>query len=218
MAAQPNNLSARVKQLEAAAERAKKVKRGEALSFVPMREIIGVSRQTLTEWCNSIDGFEASGSFVRGGNGVEWAFSPRETVAYLLKHFRGKIAQQGRRSRKIALAVGVSLPDGESAPSLLETRQLVELTLSVTAAQEKMGRYAVAEEVADFISGYNEVVVSGILGVKTSVDPNGNLPVAVRKAMDEELRRLATALHGRAESYVEQKRAGIQQGGIGAAG
>lgn len=216
MPPQPKSLSARLRQLEVAKARANALPRGAKLSFEPMRELLGLAtRAALRDWCDSIEGFEASKAFVRGGNGIEWEFDPRKTVAFLLKHFSRQIEAQATRSRKIAKAVGVNLPAAETAPSLQETKQLVELTLTVTAAQEKMGVYAVAAEVADFIAGYNEELVSGILGVKTKVDPNGNLPPVVRKAVDEELRSLATALYALAANYIEVKRAGAEQGATG---
>lgn len=213
MPAQPNSLNARLRQLEAAKARAEALSRGAKISFEPMREILGLrSAKALRDWCNEIDGFEDSGCFVRGGNGIEWEFDPRKTVAFLVKHFTKQIEAQAKKSRKLAEAVGVKLPAQET-PSLQETKQLVELTLTVTAAQEKQHRYMVADEVADFIAGYNEELVNGILGVKTKVDPNGNLPPAIRKAVDEELRRLATNLHARAAIYIEAQRAGTEQRG-----
>jgi len=215
MPAQPNSLSARLRQLEAAKARAAKLPKKQRLSFGPMRELLNVTVPVLRGWCNDIDGFEASGCFVRGGNGIEWDFEPRKTIDYLIRHFKAEVEAQSKRGRKIADAVGVKLPVAEPAASLSEIKQQVDLTLTVVAAQEKMGRYAVADEVADFISGYNEVLVSGILGVKTKVDPNGNLPPGVRKAVDEELRSLATALHARAASYIEAMRAGTEQRGTG---
>jgi hypothetical protein len=204
------DLSARIRKLELAEARAKALPRAAVLSSKPMSELLGVSWVTLRGYCDEIDGFEASGSFVRGGNGIEWVFKPARTVAYLLKHFRSVSVRQAAKSRKVTKAVGVTLSD-DDAPSLAETKDLVNLTLTVTAAQERQHRYAPADEVANFIAGYNEELVSGILGVKTKVDPNGNLPPALRKAVDEELRSLATALHAKAASYIEAKRAGTEQ-------
>lgn len=216
MAAQSNGLSARIRQLEAAEQRAKALPAKATLSFKPMQELLAVSRPVLTGWCNDIDGFEASGAFIRGGNGIEWEFKPRKTVAFLLKHHRGVISAQAAKSRKISEAVGVKLPESEEAVSLAETRQLIDLTLKVTEAQEAQGRYVVAEDVAQFIGDYNEEVVSGLMGVKTKVDPNGNLPPAVRKAVDEELRRVAALVHAKAEKFVKGLTgAGLQQGRTG---
>ena len=148
MPPQPKSLSARLRQLEVAKARANALPRGAKLSFEPMRELLGLAtRAALRDWCDSIEGFEASKAFVRGGNGVEWEFDPRKTVAFLLKHFSRQIEAQATRSRKIAKAVGVNLPAAETAPSLQETKQLVELTLTVTAAQEKMGVYGLHRRV-----------------------------------------------------------------------
>lgn len=216
MAAQSNGLSARIRQLEAAEKRAAALPAKTRLSFKPMQELLAVSRPVLTGWCSDIDGFEASGAFVRGGNGIEWEFNPRKTVAYLLKHHRGVIARQTAKSQKIAKAVGVTLPDGEESSSLAETRQMIDLTLKVTEAQERQGRYIPVDEVSTFLAGYNEEIVSGLMGTKTKVDPNGNLPPAVRKAVDEELRRVAALVHDRATKFIGKLRgADLRQGGVG---
>lgn len=211
MAAQATSHGARLRQLQDAKARADALPRKARLSFEPMMELLGLSaRKTLREWCD-LAGVADSGTFVRGGNGIAWEFEPRRFIAAVIKHFEAVVARQNRKSREMAKAVGVDLPADE-APSIPETKQLVELTLTLTAAREKQGAYTVADEVADFLSGYNEELVNGILGVKTKVDPNGNLPPAVRKAMDEELRRLATALHAKAASYIEaQRNAGTEQ-------
>ena len=215
MAAQAISHGARLRQLEAAKARADALPRKARLSFVPMMDLLGVrARKTVIEWCD-LPGMAESGAYIRGDNGIAWEFEPRKFVAALIKHYRSLIAGQAKKSQKIAKAVGVTLPAAEESVSMAETKQLVELTLTVTAAQEKQGRYTVADEVADFIAGYNEDLVSGILGVKTKVDPNGNLPPTVRKAVDEELRSLATALHAKAAKYIEAQRAGFEQGAIG---
>ncbi len=211
MAAQAISHSARLRELQAAKQRAAALPRKARLSFEPMMELLGIrARKTLHEYCTFPE-VAKSDSFVRGDNGIAWEFDPRRFVAAVIKHFEAVVAAQNRKSRELAKAVGVSLPD-EEAPSLQETKQLVDLTLTLTAAREKQRVYTVADEVADFIAGYNEELVSGILGVKTKVDPNGNLPPAVRKAVDEELRSLATALHAKAASYIEALRAGTEQG------
>ena len=216
MSAQPNSLSARLRQLEAAKVRADGLPRRAKVTFRPMLELLDLKTPaTLRDWCRDIPGFEESKSFVRGGNGIEWEFDPRKTVAFLLKHFRGEIARQTTKRKRITEAAGVRMPVAEESASLAETKQLVELTLAVVAANEKQGHYAAAEEVADFIAGYNEELVGGILGVKTKVDPNGNLPPAVRKEIDGELRLLATRLNTLAGKYIEAKRAGIGQGATG---
>lgn len=181
----------------------------------PMCEVLSVNWTTLKDWCDDLPGFEESGAFIRGGNGIEWQFQPRKTVDWLLKHFRAQAADSAAASRKLAKAVGVALPEVEAAPSMAETKDLVNLTLTVVGASERQGMYTRTDEVAEFLEGYNAAVVAGILGGKTKVDPNGNLPIPVRKAIDEYLRSVATSAHAEATKYIETKLAGSKQRGIG---
>jgi len=206
--------TARIKALEAAKSRAAKLKRGERLSAMPMAELLKVRWPTLRDWCDDLPGFAQSGCFIAGGNGIEWEFRAARTVDWLLSHFRGVVEKQAAESRRLSKAIGVTLPQSET-PSLAETKDLVNLTVTIVAAAEKQNFYTPAEEVAAFIEGYNEAVVSSILGVRTKIDPNGNLPIHVRKAVDEHLRSVAASVHARAQTFVEGKRAGIQQGRAG---
>lgn len=215
MARPASSLTARLEKLEAAKARAGKLKRSITLSARPMAELLGVRWTVLRDWCDEIGELEASGAVVRGGNGIEWAFDPRRTTKILADHFKAKIERQAKKSREITKAIGVDMAETE-APSLQETKDLVNLTITVVAASERQGRYTRAEEVAEFLDGYNQVVVDGILGVRTKVDPNGNLPPHVRKAMDDHLRSLAAQIHERAEKFIgAQRRASAEQSGAG---
>ncbi|WP_310530707.1 hypothetical protein [Novosphingobium sp.] len=218
MARAASNIEVHLRRLATAKPRIAKLKRGELLSSMPMAEMLGVRWPALRDWCGDIEGFEASGAFERGGNGVEWKFDPRKVHAFLTNHFAKRVKQQAVKSAKLTKAVGVTMSPDEAAPSLAETKDLVNLTLAVTAAQEKQGYFIPAHQVSDFIAGYNEAVVSGILGTRTKVDPNGNLPVAVRKALDEHLRSLATAVHALAQKFIGDCGARSEQGGTGRAG
>lgn len=214
MARPATNPSARLARLDAARAKIAALKRGETLSAIPMAKVLGVGWPALREWCDTLPGFAESGAFVAGGNGVEYAFRPKKTLDFLTKHFRGVLDRQAADSRRISKAVGVTLPAAET-PSLAETKDLVNLTLTVVAAAERQGQYVRADEAAAFIEGYNETVVSGILGVRTRVDPNGKLPIAVRRQVDEYLRSVAAGAHARAQKFIEVQRAGVWKGGAG---
>ena len=211
------NLTARIKRLEVAQGRAAKLPAKQVLSFKPMAELLGVSRPVLTGWADDIEGFEESGSFVRGGNGIEWAFKPKKTVDFLLRHFRKVAEGQNRKSREITKSVGVSLADDDEAVSLAEIKDRVNLTLSLTAAAEKQGQYVPAERLTHFLAGYNQAVVDGIMGVRTRVDPNGNLPPSLRKQIDEQLRSVASSVHALAVAFIEENGARTEQTGVGRA-
>lgn len=217
MAKSAPNLTARIRRLEAAKARADKLPARQVLSFKPMAELLGVSRQVLTGWADEVKGFEESGAFKRGGNGIEWEFRPRKTVDYLLRHFRKMAESQSRKSRELTRSIGVSLAENDEALSLTEVKERVNLTLTVTAAAERQHLYTPADEVRAFLGGYNQAVVDGIMGVRTKVDPNGNLPPHIRKQVDEYLRSVATAVHASAQRYIEGVNAGSKQTGVGRA-
>lgn len=217
MARASNNPEQRIERLTAAKARVGALKRGTKLTSGPMAELLDVRWPALRDWCSDISGFEASGAFVRGGNGIEWQFDAKKTVDFLLKHFRGVIERQAKESRRITKAIGVNMAESEAAPSLAETKDLVNLTLTVVAAQERMHNYTPVDEVSDFIAGYNDAVIDGIMGVKTKVDPNGHLPAAVRKRVEEHLRSVAAAVHAKAQTYIEAANARFEQGGTGRA-
>jgi hypothetical protein len=217
MARQTTSLDARLRKLESAKARAAKLGPKVTLASKPMAEILGVTWNVLRDWCNEIEGFDQSGAFDRGGNGIEWTFRPRKTVAFLIAHFRARLAGQARKSRAITKAVGVQLPAEESAPSMAETKDLVNLTVTIVSAAERQRQYVPADDVISFVAGYNQKVLDGILGVRTKVDPNGNLPAHVRASIDQHLRSVATSVHAQAAQFIEEHRtgAGIQQGGTG---
>lgn len=212
MAAPKSSLTGRLQKLEAAQARADKVKRGTRYSAKPMAEMLGVTWTSLKDWCDEIAKLESSGAVVRGGNGVEWSFEPKRTVRILVEHFKGAQDRQAKKSREITSAVGVTLTDDGEAPSLSETKDLVNMTVTVVSAAEKQHRYTLSSDVLAFLEGYNQRVLDGILGVRTKVDPNGNLPPHVRASIDNYLRQVATAVHGEAARFIEDcKREGLQQ-------
>lgn len=209
------SMESRLRKLEAAQVRAEKIKSKARISAEPMAQLIGVRWNTLREWCNEVPGFEQSGAFNRGGNGIEWEFDAKATIAYLINYFRTRIAAEARKSKSLSAAIGVDIPDEETAMSMASTKDLVNLTVTVVAAAEKQKRYVLADEVASFLAGYNQAVLDGILGVRAQVDPNGNLPVQVRAKVDQCLRQVATSVHELASRYIEAKSAGLQQEGAG---
>lgn len=209
------DLTSRLRKLEAALERAKKLARGTVLDAQPMAQLLGFSWVTLREWVDDHPQLEQPGLMIRGGQGVNWEFKPAAFIKALIGVFTAEAEQRREHNREVQRKVGLKLPEAESAASYSETKGLVDLTLTVVAATERQGGYTETGRVTAFIEGYNQRVVNGILGVKTQVDPNGNLPPQVREAMDGYLRSVATGVHELASKFIEECRAGIQQAGAG---
>lgn len=215
MARPSNNPSQRIRQLETAKTRAAKLKRADRLTSKPMSDLLAVNWQTLRGWCDEFEGFEASGAFVRGGNGIEWIFDPRKTVDFLIRHFRGVLDHQAKEGRRITKAVGVKVKNDDDDLSFEEVKGRVRLTLDVLAAQEKQSEYLQKSVVADFLEELGEVATAELMSANTTIDPNGNRPPAFRREVDEYNRLVAVRLHGRIAKFIEVKCAGSKQGGIG---
>lgn len=203
--------------LRTARPKAESLKRGAVLDAKPMAELIGINWPTLRDWINDAPALEAKGAVKRGGNGVPWEFKPLRTIDLLAAHFTARTERQAKKNRSIRAAVGVSLPEDEDAATFAETKQMVDMTLSVVAAREKQREYTPKGEMIAFIEGYNQTVTAAILGVRTQTDPNGNLPPHVRAAVDDYLRSVATQVHAAAAKFIEEQRqrAGLQQERVG---
>lgn len=190
MARAASNIEVHLRRLATAKPRIAKLKRGELLSSMPMAEMLGVRWPALRDWCGDIEGFEASGAFQRGGNGVEWQFDPRKVHAFLTKHFELQLKREGRQSRQRTKSVGLTMPLDEAAPSLAETKDLVNLTLTVVSMQERQGVTTRVDRTCDVVSRCFEGWSRRVMGIKTELDPNGALTPALRKALEESLRRV----------------------------
>jgi hypothetical protein len=210
--------TARLKSLGAARDRAKKLKRGAVVDAATFADLIGLRWSTVREWFDRIDGFEESGCFVRGGNGVEWQIKALKAIDFIIAHYRAEEDRRREKNQKLRQKTGVTLPEAEAGATFEETRGLVKLTIDVVAAKEKQGEYTPTGEMIVFIDGLYQTIVNGILGTRTKVDPNGNLPAHVRAKIDDHLRALATGVHQDVTRFIEKHRARLQQGGAGQAG
>lgn len=213
MARSKTSISTRLKKLRLAKQRVFDLPRGLVLASVPMAKVLGVTWPTLRDWTNEIDGFEQSGAFERGAQGMEYEFCPVRTLWFLIEHFEQISSDQADKNRGLRQSTGVDLPDDEDDVTFEEARGLVNMTVTMTAAKREQGEYTPTHEWSAFLEGYNQRVVNGILGVSTKVDPNGALPPRTREQMDSELRNLAADVHRAAGKFIEENRAGIQQGG-----
>jgi hypothetical protein len=199
--------------LRAARPKAVALKRGTKYDAKPMADLLAVNWPTLRDWIDAAPELEANAAVKRGGNGVPWEFKPLRTIDLLIKRFEASVDQQAARNRKVRQGAGINLPDTEDAASFAETKQMVDMTIAVVTARDKQGYYTPAAQVAAFIEAYNQRVTAAILGVRTQVDPNGNLPPHVRAEVDDYLRRVASHVHAEAAAFVKGLDAGLQQAG-----
>lgn len=117
---------ARIRDLSAAWERAKKLPCGELLTSRPMSDLIGVNWVTLRKWTREVAGFAQCGAFEAGERGREYTFEPRATILFLLRHFEAEREAGARKSRRLAEIIG-----GDGAAQAAETLTMPELKQSL---------------------------------------------------------------------------------------
>jgi len=200
--------------LRRARSKAEQFKRNDVLDAKPMAELLGTQWSTLRDWIDAAPELETKGALIRGGNGVQWKIKPLRTIDLLIKRYEVSVEHQAARNRKVRQGAGINLPDTEDTASFAETKQMVDMTIAVVTARDKQGYYTPTAQVAAFIESYNQRVTAAILGVRTQVDPNGNLPPHVRAEVDDYLRVVASHVHAEAAAFVKEQSAGLQQAGI----
>lgn len=210
--AQTVSISSRIEALEAAERRISTIE-ATKLSSMPMAEALSVSWPTLRRWCD-LPAFADSGAFVRGGNGIEWEFDPKKTVAALLAHFRGEMTKRQDRNRRVVESVGLDMdPEEAGRIDMAELARQVNLTLAIQENKMKSGGYVPATDLRDFLRGYNQSAVSAVLGVGSKIDPTGALPASIRTAMTEELRKVAVGMQSMCSKFVGEFGAGLIEEG-----
>lgn len=181
-------------------------------------DFLGFSWPTVRKWVNDYPTLDNPHNLRRGGQGSRYEFNPRRTLRALVVLATQQSESLISDNVEIRRKIGVDLPDTERAATLDETKSLINMTLTVEAAAKEQGKYTPTEEMIAFLEGYNEAVVSGILGVKTKTDPNGKLPPNVRAEMDGYLRKVTADVHEKAGKFIEEQRARLQQARIGREG
>jgi hypothetical protein len=217
MATPSATTSARIEKLEASLARAKKLKRSEKFDAKPMSEMLGVSWVTLRDWCDMIAELETSGAVRRGGNGIRWEFSPRHTIEILIRHHKAILRGQAARMRTIAKATGADVGEDEAGLSIPETKNLVDMTLTVIAAQDRQGATCQMSAVETVSNRLCDAWVQSVMSGTTTIDPNGNLPSHIRQAVDEHLRRVCIKAREQVIAEMRNLRADLGTKGTGRA-
>lgn len=210
-------IAGKVERLERALERAKiefpagHVFEKQAL----MTELIGYSWPTLRDWINDNPTIERPHLFTRGGNGVNWQFHVEPFLSALLAVFRKDAAVKTEANAELRRKLGVDLPVEERSATLGETKELINMTMTVVAAKKEQKHYALTSKTADLFARHYRRTVDGVMGVNTKIDPNGRIPAEIKILIDEELRSLAAQLAADAEKDLRKYLEGSEQEGIG---
>lgn len=195
MASKATDPAARLKKLWPALERAAKLEPGEVLTQEPMCKLLGVSRMSLRDWCNDIEGFEDSGAFRRGGNGVNYEFNPVACVLFLIRHFerqRDEKREANLRVRK--MVAGDKLDGAPDDMTMRDVREATQVYLQILALEKEAGRLIDAQRSS---LRYNELVLAlreTLLGAPQRMDPTNTWEPEFREKFDNALADLMVLL------------------------
>lgn len=192
--------------------KAKKLPRGSKLTSRPMSELLAVSWPTLRDWCDDIAGFEESGAFVRGGNGVEWEFKPVATLRFLVRRFEAQLKSRAARAKTIRRAVAGDVLDGLPADfDLDEITKMIRAASLVREERERQGelvnRARVETAIREMVSRMQQA------GVKAAheQDPTGQWPPDVREKFEDAFNNLLVTMARAGEECLRTLRAGTPQ-------
>lgn len=214
MARQGNSLAARIRRLEAAERQCGALKRGQVLTAEPMAKLLGVSWKTLRDWTRDLAGFEESGVFTRGAEGVNYEFKALATVRWLLKHFRAEHEARAKRARKLKQAVaGNALDDLPDDISLSEIRDLVRVAGELRAEQERRGQLVDAARVAQLVEAMLDRMLKAAIDARRQQDPSGQFPADVAEKFDSAFHAFILAQQQAATEVLNGLRGRIAQSG-----
>lgn len=174
MARAKTSPTARLEALRRVKPRLRRFKKDETLSARPMAEFIGVTWPVLRQWCDEFPALEETGAFVRGGNGVEWVFRPREMVAGLTAEFDALVRtgreKAARVRRMVAGANADAIPEDAS---LDDMRKQLEVSARLRIEREAHGKLVDAEETVGVLQRvFGSMRDAGLRTVQV-MDPNG---------------------------------------------
>lgn len=194
------NPQARLTQLRIAKKRADAHPVKATLTAEPMAKLLGVSWQgALRRWCNELPGFEQSGCFVRGGQGIEWTFKVRRTTDWLIRHFEREeqaLKDKSRRTEKVLGLPDGMMPDGFTLGDVDKSMAIYQ---KIAEQKREAGLWVPREHVENIL---REVLVAArdhCLGVIGVADPNGVFPPEIREKVERATFAQAAAFAQRCE-------------------
>ena len=151
--------------------------RGRTLTSKPMCDLLGVSWKVLKGWCDEIAGFEESGAFERGAEGIGYNFRPIQTVRFLIKHFEAAQSRQVAATKQFRRAVAGNaldaLPEDMSADEIIKS---VRLAREVREEQQSQGILIRADEAATTIQEMLGSMLQAGMQAGREQDPTGQWP------------------------------------------
>jgi hypothetical protein len=183
MAAKEMSPDARLSLLRAALQRAKT--EPETLTAEPMAAVLSVSWTMLRRWVDSLKGFDVSGCYVRGGNGIPWSFKTIETVQWLITYFEQKQARTDAKRVKTAAAIGLQDDGVPTGYSIKEVGDTLNVVSRLNEQRRLAGEHVAKAEVDGMVLALISAGREAIMSVPVLADPNGALTPEMRTLIED---------------------------------
>lgn len=198
--------SARLKRLEAARQKLIELPRGTVLTSEPMARLLGMRWPALRDMCDTIEGFEDSGAFERGSNGLKYEFCPVRTLWFLIDHFRAMAESEVAKADRVnAMIMG---PDAAAARGidLDDMRKILDLRARLDDARERSGELIDAKAVATTLNHVFSRMQEVALTAPQELDPAGQWEPQVRAHVDRAMQTVLLRQRAAARDAVKTLR------------
>ena len=188
-----------------------------ALKVAKPRDVVDaqvMAKITGQTWRNLlVTHIEPDGAFPikrRGAEGVPWEFQVVKVLKHMIRRARERMAANDAAARRIHQLTNFTVPEDPSGPvSIADLSKLADLTMRAQAMKRDQQAYVPAAQVREFLTKYNSAVISAILGVSQTVDPNGGMDPAGRALVDNELRNVAAHVGDQVDIFLREWSAGL---------
>lgn len=196
--------TARLDRLKSAKRQLASIPRGELLSSIPMAKVLGVAWKSLREWCDEIDGFEASGAFQRGSNGVQYEFCPVRTVWFLIDHFQALAEAERVKAEGLAeIAMGPEDAEAARGLDLDQLKQLLDVQDRIAVSKQRSRALINAARVTAIANEAFSRMQEVALTIPQELDPSGQWDVETRAIIEKAMQTLLLRQRAAAREALE---------------
>lgn len=206
MARPTTKFSARLSRLEATRAKVAALPRGTLLTADPMAKLLGTNWKTLRDWCDELPGFEASGAFERGSNGLKYEFCPVRTLWFLIDHFRAQTEAEVEKADRVSAMVMGSDAEAMRGIDLDDMRKILDLQDRLADARERNGDLTDAKRVGMALNRVMSRMQEAALTAPQELDPAGQWSPVMRANVDRALQHTLLRQRAAAREVVKELR------------
>jgi hypothetical protein len=178
------------------------------IKFMPMADLIGVSRNTFKKWLREeVAGIGESGVYQGGEQGVPYAFKPLATVEFIIKHFRSLAAERAETTRQMVQTIAGEDAGEAPAMSLLEIRQALDVKERMNKLRLQQGELVKRDTVEQAIAAMIDEMTNAQITAQQEQDPTGQWPPEMAQAFREAQETIMLGMQKAGERCIQRLRA-----------